>query len=376
VDEQHAPNYYELITTPMDLGQMLERAESGSYSDLATVEQDLVQMVRNCEQYNGPTSPYTQYAHGLWKCFARNVRLQLTNEQLSVDEQKTFLYAPPPPIVRNRKRRARLAQQKNRMLALQTLFDATEESIRDTFAQSPATTGSPMTHCDRVHEAHELQRIIQQAQPENLIFKRLDEWHAQIQASGRRVTLPEEAVEVIESPVSSAWLSNYPEEQQHLKYSTLLFGRLTQYGSRPAARHPHDSVDEREEAKTNNEAEESDNEEDQGHEPARLVIKLSRQNNDWKPVDCKRKLQPIDCCDQDRLGLMDNDDEIEMEDEDQHLDEEPEQRDTERLTKKSDQTRCQLPRKRSCRAESSINSGSLFAPETSFSNEHLISLYQ
>ena len=285
VDERHAPNYYQLISSPMDLGTMIIKAEQRVYLNIASLERDFVLMVTNCQAYNGPTSQYTIYAYNLWKAFRRGVKIHL-GLSLTTNEQQAFLYPLPlypGPSQRNRKRRARLMHQRIRTSALQALFQAQESAIQDTFVKS--ATESSLTRTNLLTNTH----VLHETQQENLIFKSLQEWGQYIESSGRQIVLPEQAVTVVESPVSSNWLTNYPDEQ-HSNYSAVLFAQLSQHRG---TRRKHQDTSSLASIDSGNSSPATSADEpvtkrsveilDKQNSP-RIVLKLSRKDNDWKPM--------------------------------------------------------------------------------------------
>lgn len=110
------PNYYDLITQPMDLKKLRNKIEFREYKNFIEVEKDFKLIINNCEKFNGPTNIYTKMAHKLWRVFRRNVKIFLQRD-VSMDEYETFLYPqinvlvpeiversegpPSPPAVEN-----------------------------------------------------------------------------------------------------------------------------------------------------------------------------------------------------------------------------------------------------------------------------------
>ncbi|KAJ1882856.1 hypothetical protein H4R99_001976 [Coemansia sp. RSA 1722] len=62
VTAEEAPDYFEVITEPMDLGTVRQKVESYQYRSLAEFEHDLGLVVDNCMKYNKPTTYYYQHA--------------------------------------------------------------------------------------------------------------------------------------------------------------------------------------------------------------------------------------------------------------------------------------------------------------------------
>jgi len=57
VDPKFAPDYYEVITTPMDIGTMLARSREKDYVSLEDFYTDFHLMVSNCHRYNDGRNP-------------------------------------------------------------------------------------------------------------------------------------------------------------------------------------------------------------------------------------------------------------------------------------------------------------------------------
>jgi hypothetical protein len=57
VDPVFAPDYYQVITTPMDIGTMLVRSREKDYTTLEDFHNDFQLMVSNCHQYNAGKNP-------------------------------------------------------------------------------------------------------------------------------------------------------------------------------------------------------------------------------------------------------------------------------------------------------------------------------
>ncbi|KAG9686174.1 hypothetical protein KCU95_g179, partial [Aureobasidium melanogenum] len=50
--EDHAPGYYAMISSPMDLATMATKLEAGAYADAQAFEKDFYLMIQNCHTYN------------------------------------------------------------------------------------------------------------------------------------------------------------------------------------------------------------------------------------------------------------------------------------------------------------------------------------
>lgn len=67
VDPDEVPDYYKVITSPMDLATIEERLERDSYSTPKELVDDLKLVFKNCRQYNDATTVYTKCAAKLEK---------------------------------------------------------------------------------------------------------------------------------------------------------------------------------------------------------------------------------------------------------------------------------------------------------------------
>lgn len=67
VDPDEVPDYYKVITSPMDLTTIEERLERDSYSTPKELVDDLKLIFKNCRQYNDATTVYTKCAAKLEK---------------------------------------------------------------------------------------------------------------------------------------------------------------------------------------------------------------------------------------------------------------------------------------------------------------------
>lgn len=67
VDKDEVPDYYNVITSPMDLTAMEERLEQGFYGTPKDLVGDLKLIFSNCRQYNNPTTVYAKCAIRLEK---------------------------------------------------------------------------------------------------------------------------------------------------------------------------------------------------------------------------------------------------------------------------------------------------------------------
>ena len=74
VDKDEVPDYYTVITSPMDLSTMEERLESDFYTAPKNLVDDLKLIFSNCRRYNDAKSIYVKCAAGLEKYMWRLIK--------------------------------------------------------------------------------------------------------------------------------------------------------------------------------------------------------------------------------------------------------------------------------------------------------------
>ncbi|KAF2648939.1 histone acetyltransferase GCN5-like protein [Lophiostoma macrostomum CBS 122681] len=74
VDRDEVPDYYNVITQPMDLSTMEERLENGAYTTPKELVDDLKLIYSNCRQYNDAASVYAKSAVKLEKYMWRLIQ--------------------------------------------------------------------------------------------------------------------------------------------------------------------------------------------------------------------------------------------------------------------------------------------------------------
>ncbi|XP_068133363.1 chromatin remodeling regulator CECR2 isoform X2 [Hyperolius riggenbachi] len=87
VDESYAPNYYDIITSPMDLSRVEQRLSSGYYLTKDQFVGDLKLIFKNCVKYNGLDSEYTQMAENLEQCFRKALLKHLADDEGDSDAE-------------------------------------------------------------------------------------------------------------------------------------------------------------------------------------------------------------------------------------------------------------------------------------------------
>lgn len=83
--------YYDIITKPMSLRDVLDRIASGThYQQVAQVEADVELIWKNAEEFNGPASPITQKAH-LCRSSLAKLREELEGDKIPPEEEAVDL---------------------------------------------------------------------------------------------------------------------------------------------------------------------------------------------------------------------------------------------------------------------------------------------
>ncbi|XP_073400214.1 chromatin remodeling regulator CECR2 [Dendrobates tinctorius] len=109
VDESYAPNYYDIITCPMDISKVEQRLGSGYYFTKDQFVKDMRTIFKNCVKYNGPDSEYTEMADSLERCFKKALLKHLPDDDAESDGDTWIRYdeKEKPSKRRSQRRRSR-----------------------------------------------------------------------------------------------------------------------------------------------------------------------------------------------------------------------------------------------------------------------------
>ncbi|XP_058882822.1 chromatin remodeling regulator CECR2-like isoform X3 [Acipenser ruthenus] len=135
VDESYAPNYNEIIETPMDLSTIEKKLNEGLYISKEAFVTDVKIMFENCQEYNGEDSEYTKMAEALEGCFNKALLKHFPSEEVDTDEE---FRVHSEERDRKERRRSRLQRQGG----LETLPKVIDQALR-----SKKPPGKPQDHC-------------------------------------------------------------------------------------------------------------------------------------------------------------------------------------------------------------------------------------
>uniref|UniRef100_A0A7E4ZZ93 Bromo domain-containing protein n=1 Tax=Panagrellus redivivus TaxID=6233 RepID=A0A7E4ZZ93_PANRE len=84
---EELPQYYEVITNPMDLKTIVKKVREGDYNGWEDMDADIKVLVSNCKTYNGANSELTKDANKLFAHYERK-RNELCSTKASIERTK------------------------------------------------------------------------------------------------------------------------------------------------------------------------------------------------------------------------------------------------------------------------------------------------
>ncbi|XP_018602941.2 cat eye syndrome critical region protein 2-like [Scleropages formosus] len=126
VDESYAPNYHEIIQTPMDLSTIEKKLNQGQYLAKDEFVSDVKLMFDNCQEYNGEDSEYTMMAESLERCFTKALLKHFPAEEGDTDEEFNIGNEDRD----RRERRRNRGQRTGGQAGLENLVRASEQQAR------------------------------------------------------------------------------------------------------------------------------------------------------------------------------------------------------------------------------------------------------
>ncbi|GCC26619.1 hypothetical protein chiPu_0005037 [Chiloscyllium punctatum] len=125
VDESYAPNYYEIIETPMDLSTIERKLNEKQYTVKEEFVADMKVMFEDCLEYNGEGNEYTKMAEALDRCFNKSMLKHFPADDADSDEEFNLRWEDREKKDRRRTKSSRFGKE-----ATETLSKITNESLR------------------------------------------------------------------------------------------------------------------------------------------------------------------------------------------------------------------------------------------------------
>ncbi|XP_055506025.1 LOW QUALITY PROTEIN: chromatin remodeling regulator CECR2-like [Leucoraja erinacea] len=146
VDESYAPNYYDIIETPMDLSTIERKLNEKQYNVKEEFVADMKVMFEDCLEYNGEGNEYTKMAEALDRCFNKSMLKHFPAEDADSDEEFNLRWDDKDKKERRRSKPSRFGKE-----AAETSSRFSEEAVKK---QTNGEVHGPAADAGRDHMLH------------------------------------------------------------------------------------------------------------------------------------------------------------------------------------------------------------------------------